>query len=448
MNKLVQKQNQSQEARTINTARFWKATPKSGVNTHSILRLHRGISDQLDLIRLQSQEKNFDQSLPGTMGLPFGYDFSQIPVHGSAPAMLQTKPALNTPEDQYEQEKEHVARQVMHTPGPQLQRTCACGGLCLGCKNEPDTHRNLQAKRTQANDSVETVAPSIVHKVLHSDGQPLDLTTQRFMESRFKHDFSQVRVHTNTQADESARAVNALAYTVGQNVVFRLGRYDPTSMYGRRLLAHELTHVVQQGTGGIPDRLVIGHHADMYEQQAEQTSRKEMGTQSVHHSPSDVKLQRLPAEAELMGNEDIENELIDEEDDLEDNVIDEEDDLEDDLVMTANAMESTSQILPCTTPKLCSVCRKPTGGVPWAANCIGNYVCTDSRMHHTCSPNLNRTCITLDPGCKKRPGGQGKKKSSKSAIEVNPKKRHKKTTRKRKLGRALSKLGRRLRQIF
>jgi len=86
----------------------------------------------------------------------------------------------------------------------------------------------------------------MVQDVLSSPGQALDPATSRFMENRFGHDFSGVRVHTDNRAAESARSVNALAYTVGRDVVFGAGQYSPQSFSGRRLLAHELAHVVQQ----------------------------------------------------------------------------------------------------------------------------------------------------------------------------------------------------------
>jgi hypothetical protein len=88
--------------------------------------------------------------------------------------------------------------------------------------------------------------PPIVHEVLRSPGQPLDATTRAFFEPRFQQDFSHVRVHSDDQASESARTVNALAYTVGPHVVFDSGQYVPTTNVGQRLLAHELVHVVQQ----------------------------------------------------------------------------------------------------------------------------------------------------------------------------------------------------------
>jgi hypothetical protein len=88
--------------------------------------------------------------------------------------------------------------------------------------------------------------PPIVHDVLRSSGQPLDAGTRAFMEPRFGHDFSRVRVHTNATANRSARAIGAKAYTSGSEIVFGPEQYMPTTRSGRTLLAHELVHVLQQ----------------------------------------------------------------------------------------------------------------------------------------------------------------------------------------------------------
>jgi hypothetical protein len=90
-----------------------------------------------------------------------------------------------------------------------------------------------------------TEVPSIVHEVLNSPGQPLDPETLTFMESRFGQDFNHVQIHTNTKAEVSAHSVNAKAYTVANHIVFGQGQYSPTTQEGQRLLAHELTHVLQ-----------------------------------------------------------------------------------------------------------------------------------------------------------------------------------------------------------
>jgi hypothetical protein len=88
--------------------------------------------------------------------------------------------------------------------------------------------------------------PQIVEAGLRSPGEPLDPATRAFMEPRFGYDFSHVRVHTDSKAVESARALNAMAYTFGRDVVFGPGKFAPASPSGQRLIAHELAHVVQQ----------------------------------------------------------------------------------------------------------------------------------------------------------------------------------------------------------
>jgi hypothetical protein len=90
------------------------------------------------------------------------------------------------------------------------------------------------------------LAPQSVLETIRQPGRALDAHTRADMETRFAHDFSRVRVHTDARAGESARAVSALAYTVGQHVVFRSGAYSPGTAFSRRLLAHELAHVIQQ----------------------------------------------------------------------------------------------------------------------------------------------------------------------------------------------------------
>ncbi|MBB5959301.1 hypothetical protein FHS29_005921 [Saccharothrix tamanrassetensis] len=92
---------------------------------------------------------------------------------------------------------------------------------------------------------------SPVHSVVRSSGSPLDTGVREDMEPRFGQDFSGVRVHTDGAAHESAKSVNAQAYTVGENIVFQNDKYDPSSDAGKHMLAHELTHVVQQRSGPV-----------------------------------------------------------------------------------------------------------------------------------------------------------------------------------------------------
>jgi outer membrane protein OmpA-like peptidoglycan-associated protein len=178
-----------------------------------------------------------------------------------------------------------------------LQRACACGkhttdqhGECTECRK-----KRLGLQRRAVGHGPET-APPIVHDVLRSPGRPLDDATRGFMESRFNHDFSGVRVHTDARAAESARAVNALAYTVGNHVAFGAGQYAPGTSGGRGLLAHELAHTVQQqGNAGLARAaLEVGAADGPGEREAVRAARQVTGGQNVAPlSPAGPHVQRL-----------------------------------------------------------------------------------------------------------------------------------------------------------
>jgi hypothetical protein len=107
---------------------------------------------------------------------------------------------------------------------PVLQRKCACGthriggGVCAECGKEKETLQGASLSARGRGMDGDAEVPPIVHEVLRSPGQPLDAATRAFFEPRFGHDFSDVRVHTDARAADSALAVNALAYTVGHDV--------------------------------------------------------------------------------------------------------------------------------------------------------------------------------------------------------------------------------------
>jgi hypothetical protein len=173
-------------------------------------------------------------------------------------------------------------------PSRLLQRKCACGGSaglageCEGCNQQ-----SLSLQRSTRNSEPETrnsaEAPPIVNEVLRSPGQPLDAPTRAFFEPRFGHNFSNVRVHTDARAAESARTVNALAYTVGQDIVFGSGKYQPETRRGSELLAHELTHSIQQGPAarGISTKLEVSSSHDAAEQEADAAAALVTGGQAV-----------------------------------------------------------------------------------------------------------------------------------------------------------------------
>lgn len=178
----------------------------------------------------------------------------------------------------FEREADRVADEVMASEKPRinwslskismgssLRRKCACGGSseCAECADKKTVQRKGEGT------IVGSKAPPIVHEVLSSSGRPLDHATRNFFEPRFGHDFGNVRVHADTRAAESARAVGALAYTVGDHIAFGPGRYSPQTPAGEHLLSHELVHVVQQAPSVVDSptlqRYEAGEHAQFGE---------------------------------------------------------------------------------------------------------------------------------------------------------------------------------------
>lgn len=156
---------------------------------------------------------------------------------------------------------------------------------------EPDAPRTtesavLRLQRAAGNDSVSALLsedePSPVHEVVGSGGgSPLETGTRAVLEERMGADFSDVRVHTGAKADQSARSIGAQAYTVGTDVVFSEGAYQPETPSGRHVLAHELAHVVQQKAGPVsgtpgPGGVSVSHPSDPFEQAAERTADQVM----------------------------------------------------------------------------------------------------------------------------------------------------------------------------
>jgi hypothetical protein len=133
----------------------------------------------------------------------------------------------------------------MRASAPVLRRKCACEGSSAPCAACSAEHEDV-LQRKSAGVVAPTEAPPIVHEVLASPGRPLDAANRAFMEPRFGRDFGRVRIHADSTAAESARTVGARAYTVGRDVAFAAHMYAPDSRDGRKLLAHELAHVVQQ----------------------------------------------------------------------------------------------------------------------------------------------------------------------------------------------------------
>lgn len=161
--------------------------------------------------------------------------------HGSCPTCaaeegvtLRPKLTVSEPGDLYEREADRVAEQVMRMPDAGI------GEL------HPQDRPRLQAKMAPGRASDDPSDLQAQVSVIQGGGQPLSRSVRDFFEPRFGYDFGRVRVHTGAREAAAARAVNALAYTIGHDVVFGAGQYAPATHAGRQLLAHELAHVVQQ----------------------------------------------------------------------------------------------------------------------------------------------------------------------------------------------------------
>ncbi len=177
-----------------------------------------------------------------------------------------------------------------------LQRKCDCGRV-PGISGDCDSCQNRRLQRQTSEKVRPSEVPSNVYDVLRLPGQPLDPQTRAYMEPRLGHDLSKVRVHTDERAGESARAVTALAYTVGQHIVFGPGQFSPTSSSGKTLLAHELAHVIQQGSGEIQPgaKLEIGAHDDRFEGEADRIA-SQINTVSPTRTASQLSHHMVPPE--------------------------------------------------------------------------------------------------------------------------------------------------------
>jgi hypothetical protein len=195
---------------------------------------------------------------------------------------------------EYERDPQVHARPERAEPAREPARSVAPG-------RSPalDAPAMLHLQRTAGNQGVLQMLAdderSPVHDVVGSGGgSPLDASTRSTMESAFGTSFGDVRVHTDAQASKSAEAVGASAYTVGSDVVFKNGSYDPGSSAGQKTIAHELSHVVQQSKGPVdgtpaPGGIRVSDPSDRFEREADATAEQVL---------SSVQREELPEEEE------------------------------------------------------------------------------------------------------------------------------------------------------
>jgi hypothetical protein len=210
---------------------------------HPLKHLQHTIGNQAVQRLLQAHASGFDRSSGASTAGPFAHQSLHASNLDTLSAGPQTKLMVNAPGDVYEQESDRVSEQVTRIPEAGLS---AAQAIVHNVLRQPETALDQTAFRVGAGDERLVDDPPNVHEALRSPGQPLDSATLAFFEPRLQHDFHNVVVHTGPSAEAAATAMSALAFTAGRDIVFGSGQFAPGTHGGRRLLAHELTHVVQQ----------------------------------------------------------------------------------------------------------------------------------------------------------------------------------------------------------
>lgn len=174
----------------------------------------------------------------------------------TAPRSIQTKLKVGAPGDAYEREADRVAEAVTRGGAAGPVSGAASGSndgiqrMCSACAGDQEEDGHVQAKEESSRSPTLTPATEARISGLRGRGERLPGPVRAMFEPRFGRDFGDVNIHTGSAAAATARAIQAQAYTVGRDIVFDQGRFAPSTPEGQTLLAHELTHVVQQGAAG------------------------------------------------------------------------------------------------------------------------------------------------------------------------------------------------------
>ncbi len=217
---------------------------------HSILLLQRRIGNLAvqRMMRADAQER--EKASPSKETTADFRFFKNNTIPGTPPARLLPKLTINTPGDMYEVEADRIADQVMQMQEPRINGDIAKSEGCRNCRATAArmkvNRESVQGGNTREKPAESTEAPSVVHEVLGSPGRPLEKSVRDFFEPRFGRDFSGVRIHTDARASTAAQSIRSRAFASGNNIAFNSGQFAPKTMEGKRLLGHELAHVIQQ----------------------------------------------------------------------------------------------------------------------------------------------------------------------------------------------------------
>lgn len=235
-------------------------------DVQSVLHLQRTSGNQAVLRLLHTAKQNLDSRFESNASTGFAHDFSRIPVFPGASNTIQSKLKVNAPKDLYEQEADRIAGEVLRQQ----------------VSEEEDKKVEIQARASrQAAGDERDVNEENENRLSRSKGggSPLSDEVRAFFEPRMQSDFSNVQVHTDNEAARMNQELGARAFTHGRNIYFGVGQYNPHTIEGKQLLAHELTHVVQQNDGRVfpsliqrnPGPVLLTHTVSLINQESSNT---------------------------------------------------------------------------------------------------------------------------------------------------------------------------------
>ncbi len=243
MRTFAQTQNQPQKQVSSSFARSNTAILGPKRHANPLLHLQRTIGNQAVQWMLQTHAEELEVGSISTAASRFAHDFSRIPVYPKTPIRIQAKLTVNTPGDNCEQEADAIADQATRISDPQASPL----------QHDPSPLKPLSAlfarivqTESQSGAAVSNTLSKKISSSLGS-GSKMDPNTQVFMQRSFGTDFSRVRIHADADAAHMNRELGAYAFTVGRDIYFGSGKYSPDTNTGKHLLAHELTHTIQQG---------------------------------------------------------------------------------------------------------------------------------------------------------------------------------------------------------
>lgn len=230
------KQKPTQHTKSSNSARSGRAFSAQSSEVRSILHLQRTIGNHAvqRLLQKNVEELHVESATPASTR--FGQDFSRTPTHPPAARAIQMKLHISLPGDEYEREANRIAEEVLR------QRT----------PDEEGEKLHIRARPSSPAAGGEYEVSEHFEKRLHRSrggGSPISDQVRAFVEPRMKYDFSKVQIHADNRSARMNKELGAQAFTYGRDIYFGAGQYSPQSIEGKRLLAHELSHVVQQAAG-------------------------------------------------------------------------------------------------------------------------------------------------------------------------------------------------------